>query len=376
MIEKPFKFRWDHEIAGAFVLIVVLLAAVLVLVTGRLQGWFEKQSWYEVVLPREGVEGIRAGSEVRILGSRAGRVRSVELRRAGGETKLRGVWEVEPDEIDLVAVLEVRGDRSVFVGAESRAVVRKDLAGFGASYVEITRGSSKREEGDRRLPLTRETDVTNEVTAIVRELQEAMLPAVEQVGEAYLAVESLATVLADPGGDFQKAMASLQEVMSAVNRGDGALGMLLREEQPAEDLEVTLAEMRKAVSVLREVLDDFEEGEGAAGLLFRDEEVREQVKSAVAHTEETAAGLPATVRATRATVAEIQQAAEGLQEGLKEYEYVAEALQRHWILRRFVVRDGEETGDKSLRERVAAKEGNCAAAPELARKPRGVGGPR
>lgn len=353
MSDKPFKFRRAHEIAGAFVLSVVLLAAILVLVTGRIQGWFERKSLYEVELPREGIQGIRAGSEVRILGIRAGRVRGVELRRAGSGEKLRRVWDVAPDEIELVALLEVRGDRNVFVGEESRAVVRKDLAGFGASFVEITRGSTKRADASARLPLSLDADVTNEVTDMVREVEKAMLPAIAQVEKAYSGVEKLTAVLASPEGDFQKAMTSLRQVMATLDEGKGTLGLLLRKEQTAEDLEHSLASMRKSMDTLTGVLKDFEEGKGAAGTLFRDEETQKQVESLVASAQETAAGLPGTVRAANATIAEIRQATRVLQGTLKEYENVAEAAQRHWLLRRFVEKDGEPEAEHTPKKKVS-----------------------
>jgi len=336
------------------------------------------------------VEGIRPGSEVRILGSRVGRVRSVELRRIGAEEKVDRIWEMDPDEIQLVAILEVRGPRSVFVGRESRAVVRKDLAGFGASFVEITRGSAALAKGDKQLPLSREADMGNEVTTVLRDLQESLLPAIEQVNQAYGEVERAASTLADPEGEFQKAVAGLNDAVTRMNRGEGALGVLLRDDESAEDLAETFAGLNEAVGLLQGMLRDFEQGEGAAGALFRDEEVRGQVVTTVDRAEEAMSELPPAVRSADATIAEINEATQILQEGLREYQTVAEAMQRHWLLRRFVEQDEDVEPEQSADSRKAERERRGllgkfgprkdrhdekgASSVGSMRKPRGIGG--
>jgi len=90
---------------------------------------------YDVVLPESGTSGIRQGSEVRILGARAGSVRSVELRdKKTGRPP--GKRDVDPRRLQLVAVLELRGDYTVFVGQESKVYLKTGLGGLGAAYIE------------------------------------------------------------------------------------------------------------------------------------------------------------------------------------------------------------------------------------------------
>ena len=47
----PFKFRYVNEIAGFFVLVVVLLFAAGIVLAGRAQGWFEKEHSVSFFLP-------------------------------------------------------------------------------------------------------------------------------------------------------------------------------------------------------------------------------------------------------------------------------------------------------------------------------------
>ncbi|MEO0445911.1 MAG: hypothetical protein AAF191_07535 [Verrucomicrobiota bacterium] len=341
---KPFKFRYVDEIAGGFLLILLLLVTGLVVATGRLQGWFEKKERFEVWLPDEGVPGIRAGSEVRILGARAGLVRAVELR-GEGEGEVRSFQDMDPDDIGLVAILEVRGKRVLFIGEESEAVLKKDLGGFGATFLEITRGSSELE--DNVLPLRQEVDVTNELAHTVRELRDEVLPTLEQMQKTFSEVEVLAKTLSSPDEGLQHTLGSLNELVMSfqglaqgLQAGEGALGTLLKDEASAEDVQQTIAALRDTASNLAGVSKELQEGGGAAGALLSDDQVRNQLTKLIDDAGEAIEDFPEVVRTTQSTVDEIYEATQMLQTGLAEYTEVAEAAQRHWLLRRFVD-DGE-----------------------------------
>ncbi len=367
MESKPFKFRRVHEIAGAFVFVLLALFLTLVVVSGRLQGWFEPKRIFEVMLPREGIRGLRPGSEVHILGERVGRVRSIELRVGDERLGARGFGEVNPDAIQLVAVLQVRGDRVVFIGEESVAMLKADLGGFGAAYLDITRGSTPIDEERRSLPLQRELEGTGDLNDMAGEVRDALIPAIEQVRETSREIAVLAQSLSAPSGNLQQSIAGLTALLEQINGGEGTLTMLLDDADLSRQVRQTSLELSEAVEVMAKLLERLDAGEGAVGVLVSDLEAAEDMRAFLSASEEASRranevlgdfgratdGLPSAVDSSNAALAEIGEAAVGLQEAIEDYERVAEAFQRHWLIRRFVEEDEAEemAGSEKARER-------------------------
>ena len=74
-------FRRSREIAGAFVLLAAGLLIAGIVMHGQIRGWFQPKNIFEVALPEAGTQGVRPGSEVYIMGNKAGTVTRVEMRR-------------------------------------------------------------------------------------------------------------------------------------------------------------------------------------------------------------------------------------------------------------------------------------------------------
>ncbi|MBU6300948.1 MAG: hypothetical protein KGS60_05305 [Verrucomicrobia bacterium] len=352
MPAKPFKFRHVNEIAGAFALTVVVLLIGLIFLSGQLQGWFEGKRSYDVVLPESGTLGIRPGAEVRILGARAGSVRAVELRdkRTGRPPVKRNM---DPKELQLVAVLELRGDYTVFVGEESKAILKTGLGGLGAAYFEVSRADTPVPDLTT-LPLADSSGANQkDMTEMVAELNGALVPAINQMQATSKDIESLAETLNDPQKDFQIAIAGVRELLEQVKKGESAAGVLLWDEESGKQVREALARFNEASGSFASVMGRIEKGEGAAGILLSDEEAQKQIQQTLENVSRAsksandaalaltrAAGtLPATVNEADAAIQSYGDVASALQETAREYEIAAEALQRHWLLRRFVRRD-------------------------------------
>jgi ABC-type transporter Mla subunit MlaD len=353
MPAKPFKFRHVNEIAGAFAVTIAVLLIGLVLVSGQLRGWFERKRLYDVVLPETGTFGIRQGAEVRILGARAGSVQAVELRDKKTGRPPGGKRDMDPRQLQLVAVLELRGDYTVFVGQESRAYLKTGLGGLGAAYIEVSRGDTPAPDLTV-LPLADPSSTSQkDMTDMVAELNDAMVPAIKQLEATSRQVELLAEALNNPEKDFQVAISGIRSLLDEVNKGESAAGILLRDEKAGADVREALAKFTKASSSFASVMEDIESGKGAAGMLVSDEQAQQQVKQTLTNVAEAsaaanlaAASLTKVAKTLPETVGEADDAIKGygdvataLQETAREYEIAAEALQRHWLLRRFVRRD-------------------------------------
>jgi len=256
-MDKPFKFRRAREISGIFVLLAIILLAVGVVMHGKVKGWFERKTIFEVVLPSSGSQGIQVGSDVHILGSKAGTVIRIELRRKGSEGRLRDFESVPPSEIELVAILEVRGGRAVFVGAESKAILKRDLAGFGSSYFELTR-NDKEWSGDakhRALEFEEVKDVQNELTSIVKQIRDSLIPTLAEIEKAANEIGVLANDLSSEDGGFQGTLSSLDSVMERLNQGEGTIGAMLNDKGAEKNFLEMLANFNKASVDLRTSLE-------------------------------------------------------------------------------------------------------------------------
>ena len=65
---KPLKFRYVHEIAGSFVLLVLILGIAAFIMTWRAQGWLERTYEITLVCPEEGSLGLTEGSTIEMPG--------------------------------------------------------------------------------------------------------------------------------------------------------------------------------------------------------------------------------------------------------------------------------------------------------------------
>ena len=129
------------------------------------------------------------------LAARQETVRRVELRDRQNKRK-HDIRDAEPDELHMVAILRVRSDRVAFIGDDSEAVLKNDLGGFGAPYLEITRGKNKRSPDNMHLPFKMDSDVKAGLTSAVDKVSAAIVEAVEKIG-------IFADKLSDPEGNLQ-----------------------------------------------------------------------------------------------------------------------------------------------------------------------------
>ncbi len=377
-MEKPFKFRRSREIAGAFVLLAAALLVTGVIMHGQIRGWFQPKEMFEVRLPDTGSQGLRAGSEIYVLGNKAGTVQRVELRhRDTGET-LTGYTDVAPDKIRLVAILEIRGGMSVFVGSDSVATLERDLGGFGSSFFEISRGHQPWKSKTRRsLAFETPTEMQDELTATVSEIRTNITPALTAIASAATEISELAANLESEDGGFQQTLGGLNSLIARIDRGEGALGVLLKDEQAKKDLSETLTNVKNStgtlsatITTLSAAIDGMEKGEGVLGTLLKDQPAAEDLAQALGSINKAAASLntsltsieggakqfPSTISDVDDVVKEVGEAVLILQKALSDIQLVAEGLQGHWLVKGSVddVKDDRVKADQAQQRAEAA----------------------
>lgn len=285
-MSKPFKFRYVNEIVGTFVLLVMLALVAGIILAGRAQDWFEKVHEIQLILPVEGSLGLQKGAEVQILGTSVGRVERIRVR----------------DDGSMSGLMTVKGDFIRFVRADSRALVKKKFGVAGDSFVEITKGQGADLGDEPALVAVKDTELTEIAQDILKQIQDATLPAIQEYTQ-------LAADLRSADGPLMKLLAHLEQITGALERGEGSAGQLLRDPAAAREIQRILAQVNAALAEVQEILAD--------------------VKATTAQIPPMAAKVGREVDDLPGTVVQTQ-------ETIREAERLIEGIQQHWIIRKYV----------------------------------------
>ncbi|MDD5141686.1 MAG: MlaD family protein [Verrucomicrobiales bacterium] len=292
--EQRFKFRRVNEITGTFVLMVIAVLITAVIWTGHSQRWFRSRVALRIDLPEAGAAGIRQGSEVYFLGTLVGTVSDVLVDDAGR----------------MEARANIRHDFFRFVRADSSAVIKRKFGVAGDSFFEISRG------GGPPLPEKNASIVCKE------QFQSALEAAVEEVrGEAMLALKKLNggmdawTMLGTNLMATQKRLDHLVErvddMATDVQAGKGTVGKLLTDPATADDLNTLLMKANHSADELQVTLSNLKRA---------------------------SANLPAISDVVGQEAKDLPGLAKQTQISMRELERLIEAMQHHWLLRKYVNR--------------------------------------
>ncbi len=303
-MKKPFKFRYVNEIVGVFVLIVLFLLIACIIFTGRAQGWFEPTHEIRAEFPDEGTMELRRGSEVRVLETPAGMVRDIVPREDG-------VME---------AVMTVRGRFFQFIRDDSTGIVKRTFGVAGDAFVEITRGRGQPlPEEDAYIPIIRDTELLDLAESLLEEVRETTVPAIEELQRMLAESTGLVQDMRNPDGDVQQLLASLNRIMQGLEAGEGAAGKLLRDPDVAEDVETMVASVQDSLEEVNRILRD---------VATATEKLPQMTDRVAGELED----IPGLVYQTQAT--------------LQEAEVLIEGIQRHWLIRRHIDKEGRPGDDR------------------------------
>jgi phospholipid/cholesterol/gamma-HCH transport system substrate-binding protein len=294
-----FKFRRVNEITGVFVLLVIAALILAVVWTGRSQRWFKGNVTLRITLPETGAAGIRQGSEVYFLGTLVGSVADVVVDETGR----------------MEAATRIRRDFFRFVRADSSAAVKKKFGVAGDSFFEITRGEGQ------PLPEKGAVIICNE------QFQSALELAVEEVrAEAMLVLKKVNGGLdtwtrlgADLGETRQRLdqlAVRLDNLAAGVAAGRGTVGQLLTETTLTEETQRLVAGAGAAMSELRTVVTN--------------------LNLAVKNVQAGTVRLPEITGAVADETKDLPGLVEQTQVSMRELQRLIEAMQQHWLLRKYV----------------------------------------
>jgi phospholipid/cholesterol/gamma-HCH transport system substrate-binding protein len=241
--------------------------------------------------------GLDKDASVMIAGVEVGRVESIELEDGKALVTMRIIPDVKLEKDVRISIKThgVLGEKFVEImpgtkgvayiesgeqitQVEKQADIDKLLRELGtiASDVMQVTASLKTvvggEEGDANL---------RAIIQNTRDLSESLKKAVQQNDERFnIMVDSLQNAAAE----MHKTFAALSDITERVNRGEGTIGQLVKEESVFENLNETVAS-------LQDITTKINKGEGTIGKLINDEETVDNLNASLTRLDNSMAGI-------------------------------------------------------------------------------------
>jgi phospholipid/cholesterol/gamma-HCH transport system substrate-binding protein len=327
VIKERFKFRRVNEITGTFVLIIIAALIATVVWTGRSQRWFKGNVRVRIVLPEAGAAGIRQGSEVYFLGTLVGSVSDVVADEAGR----------------MEAQANIRRDFFLFVRADSSAIVKKKFGVAGDSFFEITRGEGQ-PLSEKNASIICSNQFQSALESAVEEVRKEAMLVLKKVNGGLDAWTKLGTDLGETRQHLDQLTIHLENVAAGIEAGKGTVGKLITETALADESQKFLTEANQTLNELRGVVTNL----NAASKNVQSGTVRlPEITDAVANE---AKDLPGLVQQT--------------QTSMREMERLIEAMQHHWLLRKYVNHTNPPPGAVSASDESPKKPGKELRSPK------------
>jgi phospholipid/cholesterol/gamma-HCH transport system substrate-binding protein len=298
-MEERFKFRRVHEITGTFVLVIIVALIAAVVWTGRSQRWFKSRVTLRIVLPETGAAGIRQGSEVYFLGTLVGSVSYVVVDTTGR-------MEAEAD---------IRRDFFRFVRADSSAVVKKKFGVAGDSFFEITRGRGQ-PLPEKNASIVCNEEFQNALEAAIEDIRRDTLLVLKKTSAGLETWTTLGSNLITSRERLDQLVGRLDHIADDLQQGKGTAGKLLTDTAVADDAQKLLARANEAMSELQGVVTN--------------------LSAAVKNVQNGTARLPEITGAVADEAKDLPGLVQQTQTSMRELERLIEAMQRHWLLRKYV----------------------------------------
>jgi phospholipid/cholesterol/gamma-HCH transport system substrate-binding protein len=300
-METRFKFRHVNELTGLLVLGVLALVLAGVIFSGHSQRWFARKYAFDVLLPEEGALGLRRGDEVFILGVSAGLVDDISVGNDGRMT----------------ARVKIRRDFERFVRADSTASIKKVFGVAGDSFMEITRGTGAALPSHKpAIACLASEDSLGRMEKMLADLRSELMPVVKKAGVAFDEWTKLGGDLQKNGEQLRQFVARLDNLATGVEQGKGTAGKLITDTALADEAQKLLARANEAMSELQGVVTN--------------------LNVAVANVQKGTMRLPEITDAVANEAKDLPGLVQQTQTSMRELERLIEALERHWLLRKYV----------------------------------------
>ena len=295
--------RNTDEWIGLLVLLSIGVFIAAVLHAGLLSDWFRPTDTLRVILPETGSQGLSSGADVQVLGTKVGTVRRVVV-----DPSTRMYAEVELDQ-----------QATAFIRRDSHALVKKQFGVAGAAYLDITRGTGQPLDWKFAvIDAVTERDPTENIGAMIDQVKAKVFPILD---------------------DAAKTMHALADTTQSIAEGHGDVGRLLKNEDLANQLTQTLANLKTATNQLNASLADVNTvtatasgPQGVPALLHRADASLASVQKATHDLAAATPRLPAITRDVGTSTANLPALLTQTQATMVELEKLTDQLRHTWPL--------------------------------------------
>ncbi len=298
-MEERFKFRHVHTITGTFVLVVIGVLIAFLVLAGRSQRWFIGNVTLRIVLPETGAAGIRQGSEVYFLGTLMGTVSDVRVDPAGR----------------MEARANIRRDFFLFVRGDSSAVIKKKFGVAGDSFFEITRGDGQ-PLPEKNASIVCKEQLQSALEAAVEEIRRETLLVLKKTSTGLDTWTTLGSNLITSRERLDQLIVRADHIAEDLQQGKGTAGQLLTDPSAADELKAVLGKANRSMDELQVTLNNLQKASGNLRL--------------------ASTNLPAISDAIGKEANDLPGLVLQTQTSMRELERLIEAMQRHWLLRKYV----------------------------------------
>jgi phospholipid/cholesterol/gamma-HCH transport system substrate-binding protein len=281
-------FSRKEQLAGGFLLVLIIITVVTLLVIAQGKGWFTPQKTYLIKF-RQGYN-LRQGSLVKMFNAEIGKVAMLSISKTAGHPQVEVSIKVNEESVDLI--------RSDSVAE----VVSPTL--IGSEYVEISPGSSgyPKIEPYGTIPSRERKSVTEHLSELASE---------ENIQKVKLMLGHLAQFSEDLKNDekiLQAALKQIDEVFRNLSEGKGTLGMLVMQKDLYNRMNQVLAQMDKFLIEAKTLMVDFKPTANNLGVFTTsiNQEI-EPLKAIVANIKAGSEELPDLLEAATGTARSAKQ---------------------------------------------------------------------
>jgi phospholipid/cholesterol/gamma-HCH transport system substrate-binding protein len=300
-MQNRFEFRQVNQITGFLVLAVLALVVIGVIFSAHSQQWFTRKYSFDVRLPEQGALGLRSGADVIVLGVSAGVVGEITV----------------DDDGRMTAHVKIRRDFARFLRANSTASIKKVFGVAGDSFMEISRGSGAALSSHKPvITCLVSEDSLDRMEEMLADLHAELAPVVAKAGEGVDEWTKLGGDFRENSQQIQELIARLNNLAAGVEQGKGAVGNLLTDTTLTDQAQTLLSRANAAVEELQTM--------------------EANLNVAVTNVQHGTARLPEITDAMANEAKDLPGLVEQTQVSMRELERLIEAMQRNWLVRKYV----------------------------------------
>lgn len=310
--------RHTDEWVGLLVLLTVALFVAAVLEGHVLGDWFRPVAELRVLLPEAGSQGLSAGADVELLGTKIGTIREVVI---------------DPNQ-HFYADIQLEQPATSFIRRDSSAIIKKRFGIAGAAYLDITRGvGASLDWKFAVIEAVSERDPNESLSALIDDVKRRVLPIIDDAG---------------------RAMHAMADTAESVSQGHGDVGKLVKEDIVVNELTRLFTTLDTTVAQANSVIAEIRAAAlygtpSVPTLLQQAESVLASLQSASRDFAKTTPMLPGIARHAAGAATNLPALLTQTQQSMAELEKLLVQLRHTWPLSNTATQDTRRLSPSEVR---------------------------